>query len=1386
MFRRSRPGRRPARRHRTVPTSSRHRTPRFELLEDRRLLAAESEPNNSIATADVLGSEPFVTVQDAVITFLGDQDFYRYTAHDTGKLIARSLFDHVAGDLRMEIQDANGNVIAMSDFSAVGVNQEQIIIPVVAQQSYFILVENVGVLGNTYDLEVENFAAPVPTGIHLDPASDTGTSNNDNVTSDTTPTFFIQTDVLEFVDANGSGTADVGEIRALTAVEAAAGVTSGIAVEVTLVNTTTGSSTTGFADPLIASVPEVYRFTTSALTPGIYLVSSRTKVFDGRQNPPGTPSPAMGRSAASPPLWMTIDTTPAAPGTVSIDLLNSSDNGMYNNDNVTSKMQPAFQGIAPANSKVRLFANGETVGQTVTGSDTSDVGHPVGGIGGANNDGLGLWEITTEPLADNAYDITLEIEDAAGNVFTFDPILNPGFVPLPDVVIDTVSPNTPYLDLLDDTGRNSSDNITKDNTPQVSMTSTDPNVALARMIFEDNLKFRIYDRFESTAEFLLYDSAFDAIVDASNIPGDMFTSLMQVFAFLPEQYFVLHGVNPAVLNMGGIGVLADGIHNLKLEVEDRAGNISEDFLLTITIDTTAPPVSFGLPDAANDADGLTASSDTGVTTMPATYADRITSDTTPTLWGRAEADSIVRVFLDRNGDGAIDLLADTFLGQTVALPYNGNDAYPNGYWEITSALDLNQIVGLPKDGLRTLLVTAEDVAGNPMPMDDFIAQGVESLQIFIDTQGPQVTGVTVNNLTTSQYDLFDPKPSVTGYTLLVTSLKIAIRDLPRRIDQAGTANDFLYEALLADIAGAAGNYLLVGDHVGAIAIQSISVTNDPRTNNNPAMATVELLFSNPLPDDRYTLTISDNLVDPAGNKLDGESNANQPTDVPTFPSGDGVPGGKFVARFTIDSRPEIGSYVSQNINIDINGNFVWDPANSQIGGDATNVDISWTLPVQNADGTIGLGGFNVHDLLFAGKFFQPNGVATRHFDQLAAFGNSAELGNVFRWIIDTNSDGVVTLGTDIRTIQPLLGNFNVSGAIPVTGNFDGNPNNGDEIGLYNSGKWGLDFNHNFVIEAGEVISTGLFGRPIVGDFDGDGKDDLAVFNNNVFYFNLANDGFGDANDRSLVWGFPGVLDQSVAADMDQDGIDDIGLWVPRTSATPPAPLSQWYFLVSNDPTGALRTTGNINRLNHAFTPTPFGSDLYAEFGDDRSMPIVGNFDPPVVPRTNTSTLLAGDYSGDGRVDQADYTVWKSNFGSTSNLAADGNGNGIVDSSDYTIWRNNLGAVGAAAAQTVVVAGGEGSGQLSVSSTESSEIYYAIEPGSPNVAEPANSALGPATDSPADDLSLLLVLAQEPSTSVDEALEEFGSASIADSDEPESSSELDAGALAVAWHSWDEL
>jgi hypothetical protein len=57
---------------------------------------------------------------------------------------------------------------------------------------------------------------------------------------------------------------------------------------------------------------------------------------------------------------------------------------------------------------------------------------------------------------------------------------------------------------------------------------------------------------------------------------------------------------------------------------------------------------------------------------------------------------------------------------------------------------------------------------------------------------------------------------------------------------------------------------------------------------------------------------------------------------------------------------------------------------------------------------------------------------------------------------------------------------------------------------------------------------------------------------------------------------------------------------------------------------------------------------------------------------NIQLAVEGDYDHNITVNQADYTVWRQNFGSATLLDADGNLNGVVDAADYAIWRKNFG------------------------------------------------------------------------------------------------------------------
>ena len=372
-------------------------------------------------------------------------------------------------------------------------------------------------------------------------------------------------------------------------------------------------------------------------------------------------------------------------------------------------------------------------------------------------------------------------------------------------------------------------------------------------------------------------------------------------------------------------------------------------------------------------------------------------------------------------------------------------------------------------------------------------------------------------------------------------------------------------------------------------------------------AAVTLRFASALPDDRYTLTVHDSIRDYAGNALDGENNG-------TFPSGDGVSGGDFVTSgFTIDSAAELAVWSGGSVYIDTNGNFTFDPHNP------SNPDIVHTL------------GFTT-DHIFVGNF--ANAGVADGYDKLAAYGR---VGNgtttAFRWLIDTNNDGVPDIVAPTTNIigMPVAGNFNAAA--------------GDQVGLFTGSAWIFDaVTPDFNLGDETAVTSNMRGIPFVGDFDGDGLDDLGTYNsvNNVFSLSLTTAGGGPTAPNTTTsftlsneLPFFGVRSRPVAGDIDSDGIDDIGLWVPDRSGILPAEAAEWYILVSGGAPLTNRITGAPPVIN--FTPVPFGNDRFAQFGDEFAIPLLGNFDPPA-PGSSPATNAPANSSPATDADTPDGTA----------------------------------------------------------------------------------------------------------------------------------------------------
>ncbi|NRR31755.1 cadherin-like domain-containing protein [Oxalobacteraceae bacterium] len=490
-----------------------------------------------------------------------------------------------------------------------------------------------------------------PTALDLAPASDSGSSNTDNLSNNTRPTISgtapVDSLLITLFDggtqigstlagANGAWTITSDVTLTGEGKHALSATATDVAGNISILSSQLNIMLDTIADPApsqpdlridsdsgLSNADNITSVTAPVFT-GIATAGSLVKLYDGEVLRGSATTDASGKWtitssaltagshdmtarivdladnwAKSEPLRVVIDTTapvaPAAP-----DLLVDSDHGFSNTDNNTNVKQPTFGGQAEAFAEVFLYDNGVAVG-----SASADAG--------------GAWKITSNVmLSDSTHSMTVKAKDAAGNLSAASAALS--------VIVNGAAIAKPAaLDLTtaSDKGILTTDNITSVSKPIISGSA---KVGSTVTLYSDGGEIG------------------KAVTDAAGKWTITSTS-----------------------------VLSDSQHSITAVASDVAGNVSPvSDALTITIDTTLP--------VAASRPVIEAASDTGQFNY-----DSVTKIKTPILTGTAEAGILVELY-----EGA------------VKVGFGNADA--QGNWSIaTTALT---------SGPHTIYASSKDLAGN--------------------------------------------------------------------------------------------------------------------------------------------------------------------------------------------------------------------------------------------------------------------------------------------------------------------------------------------------------------------------------------------------------------------------------------------------------------------------------------------------------------------------------------------------------------------------------------------------------------------------------------------------------------------------------------------------
>ncbi|WP_395279605.1 BapA/Bap/LapF family large adhesin [Enterobacter asburiae] len=501
---------------------------------------------------------------------------------------------------------------------------------------------------------------------------------------------------------------------------------------------------------VVVSSSGLWSFTPpSPLTDGTYVLTATAT--DPAGNPSGLSDSwtinVDGTAPGAPVISQVVDDVPGRTGSLDIN-------------ETTNDATPTLSGTAEPNATVTLRVDGVAIGTTVA-------------------NGLGAWIFTPDtPIAEGPHTLTAVATDAAGNT---SPVSNTW-----TLTIDSVAPAAPVItQVLDDVperlGALTSGDSTNDTMPTLNGTAEPGSTVTIRLDGSDLITIPVdgsgtwtytlttqlgegphtftvvaTDTAGNTSQpssgfTLTVDTTPPAAATIATVTDDVggvqgtlssgdttddTTPLLQGTAPADAVITVYDGatlLGTATLDGSGgwsftpVTPLTDGPHSLTVHATDAAGNTTISTPFELTVDTV-PPATPDIPAITVNPDGTETPLNPGETTR----------DTTPTLSGTADANSVVTIF-----DGGTQIAVVTADG--------------TGAWTFTPDTALGE-------GSHSFTVRATDPLGNVSAISapwsvvvDLTAPTVPTL----DTVSDNVPGGVTGNLTSGQATN-DNTPTISG------------------------------------------------------------------------------------------------------------------------------------------------------------------------------------------------------------------------------------------------------------------------------------------------------------------------------------------------------------------------------------------------------------------------------------------------------------------------------------------------------------------------------------------------------------------------------------------------------------------------------------------------